>query len=277
MKITILVSILISVASSVGSKSAQNYIVNGNKAVQGQFPHQATLLIRRSYWGGYKYTPICGATIISNQWLVTAGHCSLGFNLPYDVDKLRVIIGVHRLNHEDRIFGAVERFIPHPKFTMVPRIANDIGLIKLKEPINFDATSYVAPAKLPSKTAVFTGIAQASGHGLIDPRYQDSVSEHLLWIDVKIIEDRACANFPFYRTGQAKFDSRMMICAIANPGSSPCNGDSGGPLVQKSGNDFTLVGVVSLGPKNCGMKGVPFIFTKVSNYIDWIYGVMAGV
>lgn len=277
MKITILVSILISVASLVGSKSVQNYIVNGNKADQGQFPYQTTLLIRQPYWGGYKYTPICGATIISNQWLVTAGHCSLGLYLPYDVNKLRVIIGAHKLNHKDRIFATVERFIPHPKFTMVPRVSNDIGLIKLKEPINFDARNDIIPAKLPSKTAVFTGIAQASGHGLIDSRYQDSWSEHLRWIDIKILEDRACANFPFYTAGQTKFDSSMMICAIANPGSSPCNGDSGGPLAQKSGNDFTLVGVVSFGPKNCGMKGVPFIFTKVSSYVDWIYGVMAGV
>ena len=42
-------------------------------------------------------------------------------------------------------------------------------------------------------------------------------------------------------------------------------GDSGGPLVQEDGS---LIGIVSWGVP-CG-QGMPDIFTKVSEYKDWI-------
>jgi secreted trypsin-like serine protease len=33
---------------------------------------------------------------------------------------------------------------------------------------------------------------------------------------------------------------------------------------------YMLVGVVSFGPKNCGTKAIPGVYTKVSEYMDWI-------
>jgi secreted trypsin-like serine protease len=48
-----------------------------------------------------------------------------------------------------------------------------------------------------------------------------------------------------------------------------CMGDSGGPLVQ---DDGSLIGIVSWGVP-CG-QGMPDIFTKVSEYKDWIDSVI---
>ncbi|XP_049784979.1 serine protease persephone-like [Schistocerca cancellata] len=46
-------------------------------------------------------------------------------------------------------------------------------------------------------------------------------------------------------------------------------GDSGGPLVMGKSAPYTVVGITSMGPKPCG-GNVPSIYTRVSDYIDWI-------
>ena len=46
-----------------------------------------------------------------------------------------------------------------------------------------------------------------------------------------------------------------------------CHGDSGGPLVCVKGTQPVLYGVTSWGDPECSHFSV---FTKVSNYIDWI-------
>lgn len=65
------------------------------------------------------------------------------------------------------------------------------------------------------------------------------------------------------------------ICAGGEKGKDSCRGDSGGPLMGNykdgQGNSYTyLAGLVSYGPSPCGMEGWPGVYTRVSNYVDWI-------
>lgn len=254
---------------SSDAEAPLSYIVNGAKADRYQFPYQATILRKIPFWGGYRYMPFCGATILSDSWLVTAAHCTLGLDLKRDIKDLKIVIGVHKLNHEDRVISDVESFIPHEKFSMSP-VINDIALIKLRTPLDLSSGNGVAAAKLPSPGQMFTRNAVTSGHGLINPMDQNSISEHLLWLDIKIQPDTVCSKQWIYQFSQTRFMPDMMICATAEDGKSPCMGDSGGPLVQKVDDESVIVGVVSFGPRNCGEKGIPFVFTKVSTYRDWI-------
>jgi len=68
------------------------------------------------------------------------------------------------------------------------------------------------------------------------------------------------------------------LCAGGQEGKDSCKGDSGGPLIaQKSTLDpFLLVGVVSGGTSRCGI-GAPGIFTRVTDYLDWIKTTMQKV
>ena len=65
--------------------------------------------------------------------------------------------------------------------------------------------------------------------------------------------------------------SDEMLCAGGQEGKDSCQGDSGGPLVRRlSSNQWVLAGIVSFG-YNCGDRGVPAIYTRVSSIAGWIY------
>lgn len=62
-----------------------------------------------------------------------------------------------------------------------------------------------------------------------------------------------------------------VICAGGEPGVDTCSGDSGGPLVWMKERG-ELWGVISSGSIHCGSTGVPGIYTKVVDYLEWIKG-----
>jgi secreted trypsin-like serine protease len=71
-----------------------------------------------------------------------------------------------------------------------------------------------------------------------------------------------------------------MICAGTASGErDACNGDSGGPLFSKGADGSLMqIGVVSWGegPADanmaCGHANAYGVYTRVSNYLDWIKG-----
>lgn len=66
----------------------QPRIINGDPARTGQFPYFASFVITRQ-----RFLMDCGATLISNEWLLTAAHCL------DKADSLVARLGTSNLNH----------------------------------------------------------------------------------------------------------------------------------------------------------------------------------
>ena len=73
-----------------------------------------------------------------------------------------------------------------------------------------------------------------------------------------------------------------MICAEdSTVTSDACQADSGGPLMVNKSGKWHLAGLTSFGtapdgPPWCAVAGHPGVYTRVSNYTDWIEGVQVG-
>jgi len=70
---------------------------------------------------------------------------------------------------------------------------------------------------------------------------------------------------------EGELSPSLHLCAGGEDGKDSCNGDSGGPLLARKSriSPWQLVGVVSGGTSRCGI-GAPGIFTRVTQYREWI-------
>ncbi|RZF38117.1 hypothetical protein LSTR_LSTR005478 [Laodelphax striatellus] len=63
------------------------------------------------------------------------------------------------------------------------------------------------------------------------------------------------------------------ICVGGEEGKDACSGFGGAPLVlmdKVSKGHFTQIGIVSFGSEKCGVEGIPSVYVRVDQYLDWI-------
>nr|CAD7204778.1 unnamed protein product [Timema douglasi] len=226
-------------------------IIGGASAARGQFPWQAYLIL-----GG---SGLCGGSIISSTWILTAAHCLQGF------DTFSVTLGsTSRAVAQIGSHTQVSRLaIIHAQYSSI-FIRNDIGLIRLDSAVAF--SDVIIPVRLPSwsqSTNTFVNLpATVSGFGLTVGG-GSTASATLNYADVTIIANSVCSrSFPL--------NLRDSNICTSSARSGPCNGDSGGPLViLETDGLYTEVGIVSFGTRDCPV-GSPAAFVRVTSFLDWI-------
>ncbi|XP_071816178.1 uncharacterized protein [Apostichopus japonicus] len=246
----------------VSSFPASARIIGGNIAIAGRWPWQALLEYRS--W-------LCGGTLISDQWIVTAAHCVATPGMRANLDAVRLgslfKTDYHESNSERRL---IERIVVHPGHTA--GFDNDIALIKLQEPV--DVTDYVRPACLPSSdqvdevtrysTCYATGWGRTSAGG---------ETAYILREDELPLRSSESCDRELKAHGSTTITENMICAGYEYGFDATCKGDSGGPLVcQEANGHWTLVGITSWG-YGCQSTSV---FTKVSRFTDFIDAVIHG-
>ncbi|XP_011878430.1 PREDICTED: transmembrane protease serine 9-like [Vollenhovia emeryi] len=228
-------------------------IIGGREVLENEFPWMAGIIsINRSQI-------ICGASIISDHYVITAAHCVI-----YGQDDLKVSVGAHnscKWDSKSTIFS-VNSIFPHPSYNRDTNFA-DIMLVKLIMRITFNR--FVKPICLPKhELNAFSQYEKQSvsalGWGFSENDSLFSKECGLRVVDLTLFTRSDCPT-----------DISTLLCAgYKESPRGTCGGDSGGPLqILNENNKYVLIGITSSGLL-CADINYPDFYTDVTQMVSWI-------
>uniref|UniRef100_A0A8D1T9Z3 Peptidase S1 domain-containing protein n=1 Tax=Sus scrofa TaxID=9823 RepID=A0A8D1T9Z3_PIG len=232
-------------------KSDTSAIIGGVPADIIDFPWLVRILDKGQH--------LCGGSILSEWWILTASHCFKHKN----TSTLEVTDGEGNLDTKNLTKIKVDKLITHQDFDSW-FFTNDIALLLLKSPLNLGVEK--VPICLSEVTDMkrwrncwVTGWGTTSEQKGLEPGVLQKVN-------IQLIDWETCFHMVPMLT-------KNMLCAgDLRGGKDACQGDSGGPLVcQKKTNKIVWyqLGIVSWGV-GCGQEKRPGVYTKMSSYLLWI-------
>lgn len=209
-------------------------IVGGEETTIRDNPHQISLQ--------YKKTHICGGSIISDIWVLTAAHC-----LDWGPGNENLTIRAGSSSHStDGTIHPIFYYHIHEEYTPSDYI-RDVATIRVRLPFaNGPTRSIVALAD----SEWIHGNVTISGWG----KNAEGVIPDTLWKVVIPVVDRKTCN--------DKWDGLIMddmICA-GDIGIDSCDGDSGGGAIQNG----IQYGIISWGGTICG-TALPGVYTNIAH------------
>ncbi|KAK7500859.1 hypothetical protein BaRGS_00007739 [Batillaria attramentaria] len=244
-------------------------VVGGDEVKPGTWPWMVSL------HGGLDEKFFCGASVISPEWILTAGHCVGGGTKE---TKYWTVIAGHTRRPSyspHRQIRKPRKLFLYPKFDS-STVNNDIALIQLDKPLVLG--DYLRPVCLPEPgQQVELGTrCYVAGWGKTDAMaatYQPSIRQVNLdvvtWDSCLEAVQRSDQPVPYQLT-------HNMFCAGGAAGHDACQGDSGGPFMCRKPNttdQWYQAGIVSWGI-GCAIPNAPGIYTKLPLYVDWIHQTM---
>jgi secreted trypsin-like serine protease len=252
---------------SIGFTSkAQEKIIGGQHAGQVEFPF-ITALYDPTVTGFFN-AQFCGGSLIAPNWVLTAGHCvhdNSGNVIP--PSQIAAAFNVWVLSHPNAGFDsiAVSHIFVHPGYNDTT-LDNDLALLQL---YRHSTQTPIALVSQGDESLIAAGTnLHICGWGLTN--FSASISaDTLMKVDVQAISTSVCNGASSY-AGQIL---PSMFCAgFMAGGKDACSGDSGGPIFGDVAGHPVQTGIVSWG-NDCALPNFPGVYTKLSNYINWIRSV----
>ncbi|XP_054623794.1 chymotrypsin-like protease CTRL-1 [Dunckerocampus dactyliophorus] len=247
-------------AQECGVAPLNTRIVGGEDALAGWWPWQVSI--------HYTTFHVCGGTLISEDWVLSAAHCILNTS----ASPWTLYFGRQNQSgpNPNEVSRSVAQVIVHPDYEN-GTFQNDIALFKLSSPVTY--TNYIRPVCMASNTSQFHNATMcwATGWGRLGSDQPNVAFERLQEVEIPVIGNKQCACS--YSLVPHDITSNM-LCA-GEEGRGICQGDSGGPLQCKQGSRWIQAGITSFGIP-CANKGFPEVFARVSFYQDWITEQVSG-
>ncbi|XP_067888733.1 chymotrypsin-like elastase family member 2A [Heterodontus francisci] len=278
--------LLILCLRAIAASPLSGRVISGQEATPHSWPWQISLQFAYDIDPDF-FQHICGGSLISANWVMTAAHCIIS-----TPGRFAVVLGEHDLEQKgNEYLRHVQFIITHPGWNPASLAnGNDIALVRLAKPAY--GTPDVQLANLPANNQILPngytcyitgwGLTQHLPVGSRDSTTQWHKSKRKLWPNgypsttlqqalLPVVDYATCSSPYWWSTAV----NENMICAGGDGVTSGCQGDSGGPLnCQAADGIWVVQGIVSFGPVYCVIEKKPTVFTRVSAYTDWIFQTM---
>ncbi|XP_043109202.1 serine protease 33-like [Puntigrus tetrazona] len=267
--LVVMIGLWMGEAQECGRPQMLNRIVGGSSASEGAWPWQVDIQTDSQ---GH----VCGGTIISESWVLSAAHC---FPNPNDISQYTIYAGRQQLNgwNKGESSHRVRRVVVPLGYTD-PQLGQDIALVELATAVMW--SDHIQPVCLPYANVEFSSDMRCMITGWGDIR--DGVALQgagpLQEVQVPIIDSKTCQDM-FLINPTENIDIRydMMCAGFQQGGKDSCQGDSGGPLAcQVSDGSWVQAGIVSFG-LGCAKPNRPGVYAKVSSFTNFIQSHVGGV
>lgn len=245
-------------------------IFGGDESARGQFPWLAALY-RKKKKGSAEFK--CGATLVSQNAVITAAHCLKFDSHTMSVKEIVIILGKHNLDDFSEVGSQTmyaKDIIIHPDFMSKDTSFDaDIAIILLNKPVQYN--QYIRPLCIFSElTPHFPG-EKGKVIGWGKDHLEGTIKSYPSTIEMSLVSDATCLRA--HESFQYITSSRTFCAGNAN-GTGPCSGDSGGPLMSKRSGKWFFKGIVSASPidvetHSCDLKTF-VVFTDVTKFLPWI-------